>query len=155
MVLPETPDADPMFSTNGDHLWAKFIAYERLQSWLEDELRQLRNGGGEGRQATGEGGIRGGVGGQLQLPPGALKWTGETINLVEIAYGIWVTGQVNNGNVSITEIMEYLEMVFRVKVGKPHRRWQSLTRRKRLGSFRYVDEIKLALVKRMEEELEV
>jgi hypothetical protein len=33
MLLPEISDTDPMFSTNGDYLWAKFMAYERLMAW--------------------------------------------------------------------------------------------------------------------------
>jgi hypothetical protein len=40
MLLPETPDTDPQFSTNGDYLWAKFIAYERLLNCLADELER-------------------------------------------------------------------------------------------------------------------
>lgn len=142
MLLPETPDADPAFSTSGDFLWAKFIAYERLQAWLEERLAPAGSPVPDGPKT--DGARPGG--------PGSLKWTGETINLVEIAYGIWLTGQVNNGNASITEIMEYLELVFRVRVGKPHRRWQSLTRRKKLAAFRYIDEVKTALEKRLEEE---
>jgi hypothetical protein len=143
MLLPETPDADPAFSTNGDYLWAKFMAYERLMLWLEEELKRLRGGGAPAAPNDDP----------RPAGPGGLKWTGETINLVEIAYGIWLTGQVNNGQVSITEIMEFLEGAFRVRIGKPHRRWQSLTRRKRLAAFRFVDEVKAALEKRLEEEM--
>jgi len=87
-----------------------------------------------------------------------MRWTGETINLVEIAYGIWLTGQLNNGQlnngqVSVTEIVEFLEVAFRVKIGKPHRRWQGIARRKRLGYTRFLDEMKGAIEKRVEEEL--
>ena len=44
MRLPGTPDDDPLFLTHGDHLWAKFMAYERLITWLEEELKRLRDG---------------------------------------------------------------------------------------------------------------
>lgn len=83
---------------------------------------------------------------------GSVITTGETINLVEIAYGIWLTGQVNNGNASISEIVLWLERHFEVRVGKAHRRWQNIAGRKRLAPFRYMDEMKEALVKRLEEE---
>lgn len=140
MLLPETPDADPQFSTNGDFLWAKFIAYERLQVWLEEELKRMRVGvDGPAPSPAG--------------PAGGLKWTGETINLVELAYGIWLTGQLNNGQVSITEIVEFLEKAFRVRIGKPHRRWQGIANRKRLGYTRFLDECKAAIEKRVEEEM--
>jgi len=142
--VPETSGLDPLFATCCDTLWGKFMAFERLAEWLRMELRSLESGGG---QAGGEQPVAPAGG------PGGLRWTGETINLAELAYGIWLTGQVNHGQVSITEIMEFLEAVFRVRVGKPHRRWQSLTRRKRVGAFRFVDEVKAALEKRLEEEL--
>jgi len=145
MLLPETPDADPQFSTNGDFLWAKFMAYERLQAWLEEQLA-LFHGQGKGT-ATPHGHA------DHLMPPIGLKWTGESINLVELAYGIWLTGQVNNGNVSITEIVEFLEAAFRVRIGKPHRRWQGIANRKRLGYTRFLDECKGAIAKRIEEEL--
>lgn len=140
MLLPEPPDADPRFSTNGDFLWAKFIAYERLQVWLEEQLKRMRGGGDAPVPSP-------------VNPVGGLKWTGETINLVELAYGIWLTGQVNNGQVSITEIVEFLEKAFRVRIGKPHRRWQGIANRKRLGYTRYLDECKAAIEKRVEEEM--
>lgn len=147
MLLPETPDADPQFSTNGDFLWAKFIAYERLQTWLEEQLALFRGrSGGLAAHCGTPDAVR--PGGQ-----GGLKWTGETINLVELAYGIWLTGQVNNGQVSITEITEFLEAVFRVRIGKPHRRWQGIANRKRLGYTRFLDACKGAIEKRVEEEM--
>lgn len=139
MVLPEPPDADPAFVTNGDYLWAKFMAYERLQSWLEDELNNLRGGGSGGPPDNGSGPV--------------LKWTGETINLVEIAYGIWLTGQVNNGQASISEIVLWMEVHFGVRVGKAHRRWQNIAGRKRLSYTRFLDECKVAIEKRVEDEL--
>ena len=137
--VPDVIGLDPAFTTCCDTLWGKFIAFERLQAWLEEELNDLNRGGGG------------------SMPPGddkglVLKWTGETINLVEIAYGIWLTGMVNNGNASVSEIVEFLERTFEVKIGKAHRRWQSLAQRKRLAAFRYMDEMKEALQKRLDEE---
>jgi hypothetical protein len=139
-LLTEIPDTDPVFSTNGDFLWAKFMALERLRDWLEDEIEGVRGGRSDG--------ANGGPGDGVPV----LKWTGETINLVEIAYGIWLTGQVNNGNVSVSEIVQWLERHFAVRIGKAHRRWQNIAGRKRLAPFRYIDEVKNALVKRLEDE---
>jgi len=145
MLLPETPDADPAFSTNGDFLWAKFMAYERLQAWLEEQLALIH--GVSNAPLTPHGDTH------KTMRLGSVKWTGETINLVELAYGIWLTGQVNNGQVSITEIVEFLEFSFRVHIGKPHRRWQGIANRKRLGYTRFLDECKAAIEKRVEEEM--
>jgi hypothetical protein len=138
ILLPERPDLDPAFATAGDYTFARFMAYERLQAFLIEEIS------GTDKSATQDSTV---------TETGLLKWTGESINLVELAYGMWLTGQVNNGNVSITEIIEWLEAHFRVKIGKAHRRWQSISRRKRIASFKYVDELKEALVKRLDDEL--
>lgn len=145
MLLPEPPDADPHFSTNGDFLWAKFMAYERLQAWLEEQLALIH--GVSNAPLTPQGDTH------KAMRLGSVKWTGETINLVELAYGIWLTGQVNNGQVSITELVEFLEFSFRVRIGKPHRRWQGIANRKRLGYTRFLDECKAAIEKRVEEEM--
>jgi hypothetical protein len=41
MLLPETQNLDPVFSTNGDYAFAKFVALERLQAYFIDELKEL------------------------------------------------------------------------------------------------------------------
>jgi hypothetical protein len=142
--LSDVIGLDPQFTTCCDLLWGKFTAFERLQEWLRTELKSLEGGGPPGVQDNTPLTLSGG--------PGGMRWTGETINLVEIAYGVWLTGQLNNGQVSITEIVEFLEVAFRVKIGKPHRRWQGIARRKRLGYTRFLDEMKVMLEKRVEEE---
>ncbi|MGY3212851.1 RteC domain-containing protein [Mucilaginibacter sp. HD30] len=81
-----------------------------------------------------------------------MKWTGDTINLVEIAYGIWLTGQINHGNAGIAEITQFLETSFRVNIGRPFRRWQSISNRKRVSPVKYVDQIKDAILKRLDDE---
>lgn len=63
-----------------------------------------------------------------------------------------MTGQVNNGNASISEIVVWLEKHFAVRVGKAHRRWQNIAGRKRLSYTRYLDECKVAIERRVEEE---
>jgi len=141
MLLPLAPDPDPLFSTNGDFLWAKFMAYERLAEWLREELDNLLARGNNTAP---------------QNPAGSgntLKWTGDGINLVELGYGIWLTGQLNNGNAGIAEIISYLEVCFSVKLGRPYRRWQSIAGRKRVGVTKYTDEIRVAILKRLDDEL--
>jgi hypothetical protein len=142
LALPVESLADPEFSTNGDHLWAKFIAFDRLREWLTTEIRGL-----EGESAEPSAGTQD-DGGVWPL----LKWTGNSVNLAELAYGLWLTGQINNGHVSVSEIVTWLERHFGVKIGDAHRRWQSIAARKRVGPFVYIDEMKAALVKRLEEE---
>jgi hypothetical protein len=142
--VPEMMGLDPAFATCCDMLWGKFMAFERLEQWLQKEISDL-NGSGTAASVSPA---------QPTAPVGTLKWTGESINLVEIAYGIWLTGQLNNGQVSITEIVEFLEGAFRIRIGKAHRRWQGIANRKRLGYTKFLDEMKGKIEKRVEEELE-
>lgn len=139
----ETPvtdliDPSPGFTTAWDYKFAKFMAYERLQELLIEQLTDSQPS--INKQAAGRG--KGPV----------LKWTGDTINLVEIAYGIWLTGQINNGNAGIAEIMKFMETNFRVNIGRPFRRWQSISNRKRLSPVKFVDQIKDAILKRIDDE---
>jgi hypothetical protein len=112
-----------------------------LAEWLHNEIKSLdKNDNPPATTAD-------------HVLPGGLKWTGESINLVEIAYGIWLTGQVNHGQASITEIVEFLEKALRVRIGKSHRRWQSIASRKRLSYTKFLDECKTAIEKRVDEEM--
>ncbi len=138
IILPETAGLDINFSTSCDLLFGKFIAYERLQIYLLEEIRSLENPL-KSSNVLREGFID-------------LKWTGETINLAEVAYGIWLTGQINYGNASITEIIESLENCFQVKIGTAFRRWQSISRRKRIKPTKYLDQMKDAVLQRLDEE---
>ncbi|RYZ78731.1 MAG: hypothetical protein EOP04_29155, partial [Proteobacteria bacterium] len=132
---------DEAFETFGSELFARFMAYEKLQNYLIDELNSI---------------------GQSQMPlsshaPGsnltALKWSGETINLVELAYAIWLTGQVNNGKASVSEVVRWLEENLAVHIGDAHRRWQEIAQRKSVSSTKYLDEAVAEIKKRLDNEL--
>ena len=41
MILPVLPDQDAVFSTHADYLFAKFMAYERLQEFILQQLWEL------------------------------------------------------------------------------------------------------------------
>ena len=140
--LPEIPESDPGFSTSMDYLFAKFMAYELIQSHLiqqligltNPELLHIEKKGGQFRD---------------------LKWTGDAINLVEIAYGIYHTGQVNNGNASLTQIVLWLEENLQINIGRAHRRFTEISRRKRLSPTKYLDQMRDAINKKIENDLTI
>ena len=140
LMVPDW-DINPLISTRGDLLFARFIAWERLQLYILSELRAL------------EGPVSTGVSFSDDVNTSELKWTGQSINLVEVAYGIWLTGQLNNGNAGISETIKWLEKHFQVKIGAAHRRWQSISNRKRITTTKYIDEMKAAMLKRLDEEV--
>jgi hypothetical protein len=138
MIMPVLPDRDPEFSTNADYLFAKFIAYEKLQDFIIKQLWDLSHPNLDQPVVSRKFSVD-------------LKWTGDTINLVEIAYGIWLTGQVNHGNATITEIIELLEEAFQVKIGRPFRRWTEIAQRKMVSPTKYIDHCKAEILKRIDD----
>ena len=140
--MHEVQDDDPEFSTPLDYLFAKFIAYERLQEMIVQQIMML--------QAPNGFNIAG-----KEKNANSLQWTGDSINLVEIAYGIWLTGQVNNGNASISEIIRWLESAFKVNIGRAHRRWTEISQRKRSSYTKFIDRMKESVLERIDNELGV
>lgn len=125
VFIPEIPELDPSFSTSGDYLFAKFIAYERLQEFIIAEIDQL-----DARKApmavTGT------------KPAKVLDWTGEVINLVELGYALFVSKQIGGGRASLAEIFRWLESSFGVEIGIPATRLRDIKKRKRLEKLRFM-----------------
>lgn len=139
LPLPEVPALDSEFSTPGDYLFSKFIALERLVKEILFRIATLDNT----PVVTHDGKL---------TERKRLKWTGESINLVELGYGLYHSGQLNNGNASIADIFRWLEEQLEVSVGKPSRRLTEIKRRKRLSQTRYLDQMRDQLLRRIDEE---
>ena len=78
------------------------------------------------------------------------KWTGKVIDLVELKYGLHVTGSINNGNASLKDIKECLEEAFDVDLGNTSSYFQDIIRRKN-GSTTFLDLMKAKLLQRIDE----
>jgi hypothetical protein len=109
-----------------------FMAYERLQKFLVDELyRSTQVSNGEvGRM---------------------LLWTGDVINLVELIYGLNLTGQVNHGNASLNEIVRWAEQIFGVKIGVVQRRFAEIQSRKRISATKFLDQMRNSVQEKIDE----
>lgn len=113
-------DQDERFSTAGDYMFARIMATEQIARYLENSI-------------TG-----------IDFHPFAeddieTNWTGESINLLEVAYGLYYTGQVNHGKIGIGELVRKFEKVFNVSMGRPYRRFSEIKQRKRLSRTQYLD----------------
>ena len=123
LLLPEAPDADPEFSTPGDFLFAKFLALERIQEYLMDQLYP-RDRMNHSDRKNGS---------------GYFRWTGDKINLIELAYGIYMTAQVNDGEANVTDIITWLENSFQVHLGRYFQMFSEIKNRKSVSKTRYLD----------------
>ncbi|TCC98474.1 RteC domain-containing protein [Pedobacter hiemivivus] len=141
VLLPEFWELDPEFSTPGDYLFSKFIAYERLRDFILGELRVL-----ELRAAA----VVAPVGGDKKWA----DWTGEVVNLVELGYALYTSRQIGDGKVSLAEIFRWLEESFRVEVGIPANRFREIKRRKRISRTHFTDLLRENLLKYMDNDLD-
>lgn len=138
VMIPEVPEVDPIFGTAMEYLFSKFMAYESLQEHLLKEAGKL-----SGNTASNIADLEDGI---------ELNWTGETINLLELAYGLHYTKQINNGQASIIDIVRKMERLFKVNIGRPYRRLSEIRQRKRLSRTKYIDEMGRAINKKMEDD---
>ena len=129
---------DETTETNMGYQFAKFRAYEMLQTFLIKKLQAL-----------------------YQRPDNTVltelltgnnrRWTGEKINLIELAYGIFYTGQMNDGKAEINDIVAWLEESLHIELGRAYRKFIDIRRRKTVSYTKYLDEMRNAIVHKIDE----
>lgn len=129
-LCPRRIDADERFSTWGDYPFSEIIAHELMAKYIEAQWSK---------------------GEQCPNTP-VLTWTGDTINLIELAYGIHCSGQINHGRVGIRDIIRVLSAGFHVTLKRPYRRFSEIRQRKRLSRTRFIDHMATALKQKLEDE---
>jgi hypothetical protein len=85
-------------------------------------------------------------------PSSAFKWTGETINLIELAYGVHLNDQVNGGKLGIVEFFEGLGDFFGVDLGIPKNGFKDIKKRKRLSKTHFTDRMRDKIIDKIDEE---
>jgi hypothetical protein len=115
----------------------QFTAYEKLQHYLVKRLSELEQV--LSLAAKTRGGLK-------------LQWTGEICNLVELAYGLYETGQINCGQVALTDIFRCLGDFFQMDLHRGYRHYTDIKGRKRLSQTRFLDQMRNAVLNRIEQE---
>jgi len=136
-LSPEVPEVDPGFGTAQDYLFSKFMAYERVQAWLLEVMSEP----GDGMKA----------GGWMSRKGVSTRWTGDTCNLIELIYGIYETRQVNAGEVDLSDLMDVFEQAFQVNLSRYFRRFTEIKRRKTISKTKYLDQMRDAVNKKIED----
>lgn len=132
----ETPDVDVESAAPVSDLFARFMAYESVQRFILKQVKLLMN-----QDTPSENVFR---------TAEELQWTGDVVNLVEVAYGIWLTGQINHGNASLNQIIRWLEANLAVDVGIVQKKFTEISRRKRLSVTRFIDQMKNAILRKID-----
>lgn len=129
-------DVEAGYSTGMDYLFAKFLAYGRLREDILSELAGLPMA-------------------VKVMEPAKKKrfcWSGEVINLVELGYAVWLSGQLDSGKAGLQEIFRWLEESFGVEIGIPANRFREIRRRKRLSRTHFMELCQSKLLAYMDED---
>lgn len=86
-----------------------------------------------------------------------LRWTGNAIDLVELIYGIYEMGCINNGEMPLKQLAPLLYRIFGVEAKDCYRFYIDIKRRKNKSRTYFLDRMQEKLNERMmrDEELEI
>lgn len=124
-------EADHNFATSHDYKVAKIIANDLIQVYLEDQLSNNNQ-----RKL-------------LETPP--LNWTGSKTSLIELIYSLHSQGSIDNGNADIKIIAKTFENIFNIDLGDFYHSYLELKGRK-INRTKFLDSLRDALIKRMDEQ---
>ncbi|MBX0335374.1 RteC domain-containing protein [Pontibacter sp. HSC-14F20] len=128
-------DTDTRFSTHYDYIVARLEANRRLGEYLIQTINRLEQGQMDFAAP--------------QHGP-VLNWTGSKVYLIELAYGLYESGQINNGTADLCGITEQLETCFGVKLGNVYRTFQEVRQRKKDSRTKFLDLMRERLLHRMD-----
>ncbi len=69
-----------------------------------------------------------------------VKWTGEKVDLIELVYAIYYSNKVNNGNVTLKQIVKLMEYSFSIELGDPYRTYSGIKDRQN-SQARFLEEL--------------
>ncbi len=130
-------DADPEFSTSHDYKAAKILANDQLSVYLKSELFILE----QKEYATNK---------NFSTPIEKYTWTDSKIALTEFIYAVHSARSINCGNTGIKELASFMESMFNIDLGDYYRDYQQIKGRQ--NPTKYLDSLKAALIKRMNEQ---
>jgi len=126
------------FTTNQDYMFARFRAGHMLQDFIIGRISLLET-------VTVEE-----LAGKI-LTRRKRRWTGEKINLIEIAYGIHFTGQMNDGKADIKEIIAWLETSLNIDLSQAYRMFLDIRRRKTTSYTKFLESMSAAIAQHIED----
>ncbi len=129
---------DTGFSTEMDYMFSMFRAYEMVRDFIIRRLRLLYRNPDNSIMAE-------------LLVGRKRRWSGDKVELIEIAYGIYYTQRINNGKAEISDIVGWLEESLDVDLAQAYRMFVDITRRKTVSYTKYLDEMRGAIHGHIEE----
>lgn len=134
LFLPESPGFFETSMPACTYIFARFMAYERLITELQYKL----NPAGQSAKTYTHG----------------LQWTGNKVNVAELAYGLYYAGQFNHGNAEVKDIYKWLEESLGISMGSVHRKFIDLRRRNTASPTKLLDKMRESIHQRIDEDLQ-
>jgi len=132
--------ADPDFSTSHDYMVAQILANDKLEVYFNRELEALSI-----KASNPNLGQTGNIYNNL------IQWTDSKTALVELIYAIHASGSLNSGHCEIRELTAFFEQVFNIRLTDIYRTYLEI--KIRSTPTKYIDNLKTALLRKMEEDL--
>ncbi|HEY4789338.1 MAG TPA: RteC domain-containing protein [Bacteroidales bacterium] len=132
-----TYDADPDFSTSHDYKVAKILANDLLNIYLKSELAIMERKDLSANK-------------NFIISKGKYTWTESKAALTEFIYAMHSVKCINNGNIDIKEIADFLESLFRIDLGDYYRDYLQI--KSRQNQTKFLDALKTALINRINEQ---
>ena len=128
-----TIDCYSVFHTSYSRVFANFICYELLNSYVSWRLSELQNNSCnlQGSHSS------------------TLYWTGTRASIVELGYALYASSTINNGTATIKEIMEILLETFNVELDDYYRIYSDIKARKK-GRAIFIESLKNAILQKIE-----
>lgn len=128
-------DLDGNFSTMCDYKIARILANEKISEYLQSAISALEL---QQQAPTSKGSIP------------ALSWTASKTDLIELLYGFYCFGAINNGNVELSKIVSLFESLFNTSLGNYCRVFQQIRIRKN-NRTSFIDSVREKLIGYMDE----
>jgi hypothetical protein len=132
-------DSDQRFSTLQDYNIAKIISNQKLQDYLENEFKLIKNITLYYSQTTNS---------QVNHKS-TIYWSGSKTALIELIYALHTAKCINDGKAELKQIAEFMENTFQIKLGQFNRVFLEIRARK-MGRTKFLDVLKDELIKRMD-----
>lgn len=132
-------NADPEFSTSHDYKVSKIIANDLLNVYLNTELAVMERKDYITHK-------------NVIISKGKYSWTDSKAALTEFIYAVHAAKCINNGNIEIKEIADFLQALFKIDLGDYYRDYLQIKNRQ--NQTKFIDSLKNALIQRINEQEE-
>ncbi|MGM1055511.1 MAG: RteC domain-containing protein [Bacteroidota bacterium] len=123
-------DRDPEFSTSHDLLLSELKAEKLFLLFLQSKLLELDHPNEKVLEEC-----------------SGIQWTSSKVALTELIYALYHNGAINNGKISLKELVEKLEKILEIELGDYHHTFLRL--RARSEPVKFIDTLRNDLFERM------